>query len=230
MIGAWNASNNDYQWTAGSPTTISPDLSSMGPDEPDAAQLKDGRVLVVWRGMATGTTPTQKYCGIATIAADGITTTLGPVAELKYDDGTEFYSQCSYNRLIRSSATGKLYWIGNMGATGWGQERYPLVIAEVDETGIIPSLIKDTVTVIDDRKPDQPAAIQFSNFALLEDRETHALNLYVTTLGEDPNNFLSADCYKYVVTLHVPEPSSIGLLGTGALVLAMVALVRRRRS
>jgi hypothetical protein len=100
----------------------------------------------------------------------------------------------------------------------------------VEETKPVPSLIKSTVTVIDDRKPDQPTAIQFSNFAILEDRETHALNLYVTTLGEDPNNFLSADCYKYVVTLHVPEPSSIGLLGTGALVLAMVALVRRRRS
>lgn len=74
--------------------------------------------------------------------------------------------------------------------------RYPLVIAEVDyETGL---LVRSTVTLIDDRREGQ-GDIQFSNFSLLEDRETHDLELYLTTYGEDPNPALwtAADCYKY---------------------------------
>ena len=77
--------------------------------------------------------------------------------------------------------------------------RYPLVIAEVDEK--IPALKKNTVTVIDHRQPDQDPDIQFSNFSLLENRETHALELYLTTYGEDATNVFTADNYKYTLTL-----------------------------
>jgi hypothetical protein len=203
MIGRWNGSKKDYDWKAGSLTTISPTLSSYGLDEPDVAQLKDGRVFTVWRCANTPTTPNRKFCAVST---DG-GLTLSPVAELRYDDGSSFYSTNSYHRLIRSSATGDLYWIGNISAAARSGDRYPLVIAQVEETKPVPSLIKSTVTVIDDRKPDQPTAIQFSNFAILEDRETHALNLYVTLLGESTEHFLSADAYKYVVTLNARKPS-----------------------
>jgi hypothetical protein len=109
MIGTWSASTKDYQWTAGSRTTISPTLSSMGLDEPDVAQLKDGRVLVVWRGLKTATNPGRKFCGIST---DG-GMTLGPVAELTYwfwqwwrwsvAAGREGASEMRHGRAERSS-------------------------------------------------------------------------------------------------------------------------------
>jgi hypothetical protein len=199
MIGTWNASKGDYQWKAGKPVTASPAQSTTGLLEPDAAELKDRRVLVTWRCEPQG----WKYFSVST---DG-GLTLSPPAELKYDDGTRFHSSASYHRLLRNSATGKLYWIGNItGKTKDTWPRYPLVIAEVNESGT-PSLKKNTVTVIDDKQPNQTTSVQFSNFSLFEDRETHAFNLFLTAYGESSDSktgFYNANCYKYVLTF-VPQ-------------------------
>ena len=40
------------------------------------------------------------------------------------------------------------------------------------------------MTVIDDRRPGEPAGQELSNFSLLEDRQTHALEPYLTTDGQ----------------------------------------------
>jgi hypothetical protein len=199
FIGTWNPEKEDYQWTPGGRAETSPNLSAGGLMEPEAAELKDGRVLVIWRGENTSTTPGRKFYSVST---DG-GMTLGPVAELRYDDGSSFYSPSSFHRMIRHSVNGKLYWIGNISARppNGGSPRHPLVIAEVAESGVTPTLKKNTVTVIDDRQPGQPDAIQFSNFALLEDRETNAMNLYMTILGAAPDNVFTADSYKYVMTI-----------------------------
>jgi hypothetical protein len=196
FVGRWNALANDYQWTAGNRVEISPELSSRGLMEPEVAELKDRRVLIIWRGSNTATTPGRKWFSIS---RDG-GMTLDEVQELKYDDGSSFYSPSSYHRMIRHSVTEKLYWIGNISAAppSGNSPRYPLVIAEMDEE--IPALKKNTVTAIDDRKPGQSAVIQFSNFSLLENRETHQLELYLTTYGQDEQDVFSADNYKYTLT------------------------------
>ncbi len=36
---------------------------------------------------------------------------------------------------------------------------------------------------------------------LLEDREDHSLEIYLTRLGEDPTDFWGADAYKYTLCL-----------------------------
>jgi len=197
FIGRWDAGAGDYQWTAGKRVEISPHLSSRGLMEPEVAELKDGRILTIWRGSNTAKTPGRKWFSIS---CDG-GMTLSEVQELKYDDGSSFYSPSSYHRMIRHSITEKLYWLGNISAVppSGNSPRYPLVIAEVDEE--IPALKKSTVTAIDDRQPGQSAAIQFSNFSLLENRETHELELYLTTYGQDEKNVFSADNYKYTLTL-----------------------------
>jgi hypothetical protein len=196
FLGKWNPDIENYQWTPGKPVAISPDRSSRGLMEPELAELKDGRVLVIWRGNNTNTTPGRKFFSLS---ADG-GRTFGAVEEMQYNDGSGFYSPSSYHRMIRHSVTGKLYWIGNISAAPpqGNLPRYPLVIAEVDEA--IPALKKNTVTAIDDKRPDQNDAIQFSNFSLLEDRESRSLELYMTLYGETASKF-DADCYKYVVTL-----------------------------
>jgi hypothetical protein len=199
FIGKWNAAARDYEWTAGKRVEIAPEVSSRGLMEPEVAELTDGRVLVVWRGSNTSTTPGRKWFSVS---SDG-GRTLAPVREWKYDDGSQFYSPSSYHRMIRHSVTKKLYWVGNIckDPPSGNSPRYPLVIAEVDET--IPALKRKTVTVIDDRRPGQGAGIQFSNFSLLEDRETHALELHLTTYGQeaDAKDWASADSYKYTLTL-----------------------------
>jgi hypothetical protein len=62
--------------------------------------------------------------------------------------------------------------------------RYPLVLAEVDRrTGL---LIRNTVTVIDDRKPGESETLTLSNFCVREDRGTADLLLHMTRLFAKP--------------------------------------------
>jgi hypothetical protein len=57
------------------------------------------------------------------------------------------------------------------------------------------------VTAIDDRQPADSERLQLSNFSLLENRETHALEIYLTRIGADPKDFWGADAYKYTLTV-----------------------------
>lgn len=103
--------------------------------------------------------------------------------------------------MIRHSVTGKLYWIGNVCSAppSGNTPRYPLIIAEVDET--IPALKRNTVTRIDDRQQGESSRLQLSNFSLLENRHTHNLEVYLTRIGADPEDFWGADAYKYTITI-----------------------------
>ncbi len=195
--GQWDAASQQYRWTAGKRVEVGPGISSRGLMEPEVAELADHRVLVIWRGSNTATTPGRKW---HSLSVDG-GNTLSPVTELTYDDGSQFYSPSAYHRMIRHSQKGKLYWVGNISATppNGNSPRYPLVIAEVDEaTG---TLRRSTVTLIDDRQPDEGVKMHLSNFSLLEDRETHNLEIYLTRLGANPKDFWGSDAYRYTVTL-----------------------------
>ena len=72
--------------------------------------------------------------------------TFSDIRELKYDDGASFYTPSTMCGLIRHSATGKLYYIGNISPTPprGNSPRYPLIIAEIEER--MPALRRKTVT------------------------------------------------------------------------------------
>lgn len=201
FIGRWDDRRNSYAWTAGKPVWVSRSISSRGLMEPEVVELKDGRVLVVWRtsnaGLDPNEVPGHKFFSVSTDGGQ----TLGRPRPWTYDDGTAFFSPSSIHRMIRHSVTGRLYWIGNISPDRprGNSPRYPLVIAEVDEE--IPAIRRDTVTPIDDRRPPDSPRLQLSNFSLLEDREDHRLEIYLTRLGENPGDFWGADAYKY--TLHL---------------------------
>ncbi len=198
FIGKWDAKAADFSWKAGRRVEVSPDLSWRGLMEPEVAELRDKRLLVVWRGSDTAKTAGHKWYSVS---EDG-GMTLSEPAEWKYDDGSHFYSPSAWHLMIRHSVTGRLYWVGNICPEppdgNW--PRYPLVIAEVDEK--ISALKRSTVTAIDDREPGQKGNVQFSNFSLMENRETHELELLMTLYGAlDPANVRTADCYKYILKL-----------------------------
>ncbi len=202
--GRWNTAQQEYQWHAGARLEIAPERSARGLMEPEAAELKDGRLLVVWRGSTQGwdgtsaKIPGRKFFSLSTDGGGAFS----PPAEWRYSDGSEFYSPSSFHRMLRLEANGKLYWLGNISATppAGNSPRHPLVIAEVDEERA--ALKRHTVTAIDDRQFGQ-GDIQFSNFPVLEDRFTHDLILHITTFGQEPNpaDWATAANYRYTLTL-----------------------------
>lgn len=196
FIGKWDPESGDYDWTGGTPVWVPLEVSARGLMEPDVAELEDGRVLVVWRGSNTPVTEGRKWFSVS----DDGGKTLSPVQEWKYDDGSRLYSPSSIHRFFRHSVSGKLYWFGNIcpAPPSGNSPRYPLIVAEVDESKV--TLKRDSVTVIDDKGPDDSPKLQLSNFYLLENRETHQAELYLTRIGADPEDFWGADAYRYTLS------------------------------
>jgi len=210
MLGRWNAERSEYEWKSGASVEISPDQSARGLMEPEVAELRGGRLLVVWRGSDQGwdgtksKEPGRKWFSISTDAGQ----TLSLPRPWHYDDGSPFFSASSIHRMIRHRVTGKLYWLGNInaGPPQGNAPRYPLLIAEVDEVSAM--LKKATVTLLDDRDPENhDFNYQLSNFSLFENRETHELELFLTTYGQvqGQENWSTADSYRYRLQLKPPE-------------------------
>jgi hypothetical protein len=181
-------------WRASNLQNIAPELSAVGLEEPAAVTLKNGNILIVCRGHCTATMQGVKWMSLSTDGGK----TISPIEEFRYSDGSRLFSPSSIHRFIRSTRNGKLYWLANITdkpPEGQGP-RYPLTIAEVDEDKA--AIIKESVAVLDDRRAGEPEALQLSNFSLLENRETLDLELYVTLLGLNANDFWGADVYRYV--------------------------------
>jgi len=206
FIGKWNAAESAYSWEVSEPIAVPHRISGRGLAEPAIAELADGRLWLEMRGSTEAVqkewkgkteSPGRRWISLS---EDG-GRTWSAVTDLRYDTGEQFYSPSTLSTLLRHSRTGKLYWFGNITPTPpeGNLPRYPLYVAEVEET--IPALKKDTLTVIDDYDPEHDSPeIQFSNFKLLEDRETGEIELYMTRLGEQSSHWLHAAAYKYTLT------------------------------
>ena len=181
----WQASNIEY---------LGPERSSRGVLEPEVAVLGDGRLLTVVRGSNTETTPGRKWFNVS----DDGGRRISPLQELRYDDGTRFYSPSSLHRFIRSERNGKLYWLANITPEppDGNSPRYPLYLAEIDEDRL--AVRRDSLLLVDDRGPNEPAAVQLSNFNLLEDRETLDIEIYLTRIGEVADHFWQGAVYRYL--------------------------------
>lgn len=207
FIGTWRVDENAYRWEISERVYVPHRVSGRGLQEPAIAALTDGRLLLVMRGSNeifprnwTGTVeqPGRKWMSIS----DDGGRTWAPVTDLRYDSGEQFYSPSALCKLLRHSRTGKLYWFGNIcpEPPAGNRPRYPLYIAEVAEPDA--ALVKDTLTVIDDRDPDRDSdLVQFSNFSVLENRETGEIELYMTRFGEQAIDWRAAHAYKYTIKL-----------------------------
>ena len=196
FIGKWDKAEQNYRWQKSNSIFLPRQVSSRGLVELGLSELKNGNLLLIMRGSDTAKTPGRKWFSVSKDGGH----TWSDVTDMRYDTGEQFYSPASIHKTIRSSKTGKLYWIGNISnePPKGNHPRYPLYIVEVNEDD--PSFVKDTLTVIDDRDPKRDTdQVQMSNFALLENRETQDVEIYLTRLGENVNTW-SANAYKYTLT------------------------------
>lgn len=171
LIGRWQPDGH-ITWDASEPIRGDGDRTARGLYEPTLAQLPDGRILCVMRGSNGGPRdrkyewPSYKW---AAVSEDGGHTWSKP-KPWTYADGETFFSPASMSELFTHS-NGRIYWIGNLSKENCraNHPRWPLVIGQVDpETG---GLIRETVTVIDTKRPDEKD-VNLSHWHALEDRET----------------------------------------------------------
>ena len=206
--GKWNDSTLRYDLSF-TPIVLDDRQSSRGISEPVIAELKSGKILVVfrasnlilarWNPRISPYAPGYKfYC----LSDDG-GKTFSPPMPWHFDSREVIYSPATYAIIFRSEANGKLYWVGNITdptKTYSNYPRWPLQIVEVDEEWGVAK--KDTLTVIDTRREDETELVQLSNFGLLQDRETGDVEIYLTKYGQFPNRD-TRDCevWKYTVSL-----------------------------
>jgi len=197
FVGRWHDVKQTYEWAHSNPVAVSRRISDRGLMEPWVAQLKNGDLFIDMRGNATAANPGRNFYAMSTDGGK----TLSDARELGFDNGTSFYAPSSLSMMARHSRTGRLYWFGNISdkPTAGNSPRYPLYIAEVDEDR--PAIKRQSLTVIDDYDPKtQTPAVQFSNFSLMEDRESHRYEMYMTVWGEYPDVY-QANVYRYIVEL-----------------------------
>ena len=202
FVGKWNKARQEYDWTKSKSVFLPRRMSTRGLVELNLSELTNGNLLMIMRGSNRGLDP-LKYPGRRwfSVSRDG-GLSWSEVKDMRYDTGEQLYSPSSIAKTIRSSKTGKLYWVGNIPDVppDGNSPRYPLQIVEIDEEG--PSFRKDTVTVIDDRDPEKDSEhLQLSNFSLLENRETQEMEIYLIRLGERGGgpDIWTADAYKYTL-------------------------------
>lgn len=203
FVGRWNETRQDYDWATSNSICLPRARSTRGLVELALSELSSGHLLLIMRGSNTGldplACPARKWFSIS---RDG-GLTWDPVRDIRYDTGEPFYSPASISKTMRSTITGKLYWMGNITdvpADG-NSPRYPLQIVEIDEENL--SFKKETLTVVDERDPELDSEhLQLSNFSLLENRETHEMEVYLIKLGQHGGgpDVWTADAYKYTLT------------------------------
>ncbi|MCB0688152.1 MAG: hypothetical protein KDC53_16560 [Saprospiraceae bacterium] len=195
--GSWNASNQQY---------ISPNLSSRGLLEPEAAILENGNILIVCRGSNVKgqkhtTDPDSLQARKWYLISKDQGRTISEVQELKYTDGSRFFSPSSIHSFVRSTKNKKLYWVANIveNEPQGNSPRYPLCLVEIDEQ--IPGVLKESMVIIDDRQTGDDKKLQLSNFSLIEDRQTKNLELLITKIGQVQDHPGKGAVFKYKIRL-----------------------------
>jgi hypothetical protein len=204
FIGRWNAELVNYDWKLSKPVFVPRRISTRGLVELNISELSTGKLMMIARGSNSGLDPEACPGRRWFSVSDDGGFTWSDIKDIRFDTGEQFYSPASISSAIRSSENNSLYWIGNISEkpVNGNSPRYPLVIIEVDEEKFC--FRKNTLTVIDDRDPlHDSESVQLSNFSILENRETHEIELYLTRYGEhgDGPDTWSADTYKYTLQL-----------------------------
>jgi hypothetical protein len=211
LLGRWRDDLSGLEWRTGGtihlPGGYTP-AGTCGSQEPALAFLDDDRWFATVR-TDTGTADFFRQMPMPVLPWTAVSTdqgrSWGDVRPLRFDDGTLVYVPTAFAEMIRSSKTGKWYWIGNIiphPTYGQCDPRYPLVIAELDEATL--TLRRSTVTVIQDREPEDPPLVRFSNFRVYEHRPTRDFILLMTKSYselQEGHNGLPHPTYRYRITL-----------------------------
>ncbi len=197
--------NGIIEWMQGGSVSVSPTESANGLAEPHAAQLHDGRIVMLLRSGARlpdddspGVTSGKMY----SVSDDGGRTFSKP-SFLKYDDGRTVMCPRSYQDIFLSQKNHRLYAVLNI-ADGpcWNCDpRTHLCIGELDQKSLC--LLRDTVVPIEQRHQEHHPLVRFSNWQQTE-TDDGRLMLFMTIHASENcpiRHGWDKSIYCYMITL-----------------------------
>jgi hypothetical protein len=213
LIGRW-ASGGRIIWNLSSRVVADPTRSTRGWIEPTLAEMPDGTILMVLRGSNELKNDLPGYRWFTTSKDGG--QTWNPVQPWTFSTGEPFFSPSSCSQLLRHS-NGNYYWLGNIVPENpcGNRPRYPFVIGQVDPKNYL--LMRDTVSLIDDRLPDEHSDTTLSNFMAHEDRETGDILLFLArsyTTGSEPADHCTGNIFLFRISVASSTMSTINPLVT----------------
>src|SRR5262249_23861116 len=164
-------------WRSSEPVKGDPTKSTRGMDEPTLASLADGRLMMVMRGSNDKKPSLPGYKWVSYSREGGFHWT--EPKPWAYDNGEPFFSPSACSQLLRNS-NGKLYWLGHISTTNpaGNRPRYPVYAGEVDQnTGL---LIRDSLVLVDDRRPGEDQILILYSLYAREDRQTSQIALHMS--------------------------------------------------
>lgn len=203
IIGEYSP-DGSISWKAGTPRSISADLSTRGLSESALCEISPGKIVMVARGSNAGAAETIEGCKWVCWSKDDGITWSDPVA-LVFDDGSKVPSSATGCEVFRSIRNGKLYFLGNIASSfdqvngNW--PRSPLVVAEIQENPF--AIKRDTITVIDQLCNSESEYVQMSNFRYYQERTSGDIILFLARYGERKGleDWKDADFYRYRIEL-----------------------------
>ncbi|MBP5638972.1 MAG: exo-alpha-sialidase [Victivallales bacterium] len=195
------------QWEQGGELSVAPSESSHGLDEPHAAQLADGRIMMLLR---TGARLPEDGCpGVIsgkmfTISEDGGRSWSRPTF-LKYEDGHTVFCPRSYQDIFLSKKNHRLYAVLNI-------SEYPCVncdprthlfIGEIDQKTLC--LKRSTITPIEQKHAEHHHLVRFSNWSQAETPDGKLLLFMTIAASEDCPIRHGWDKSLYCYTITLPD-------------------------
>ena len=193
------------EWEEGGTLSVSPLESTNGLSEPHAAQMADGRIMLLLRSgsrLPDDDSPGVTSGKMFSVSEDGGRTWSKPMF-LKYDDGRTVMCPRSYQDIFFSRKNHRLYAVLNISDVAcWNCDpRTHLYIGEIDQKTL--ALRRDTITPIEQRHQEHHPLVRFSNWQQAETPDGRLMLLMTIHASEycPIRHGWDKSVYGYLVTL-----------------------------
>ena len=216
LLGAWREGGAGVVWEMGDYVRVDGRRSLDGACEPGICRLPDGRLFMIIRTRAFPDSDVEIPGAKLYAVSEDAGRTWSEARMLRYEDRDPVYAPASFSRVFTSTKNGRAYLITNISDVPcYGCDpRSKLQIAEINRETL--RVIRESVTVIEQRQEDQQETIRFSNFAWHEDRETGNMIIYMAPApgptgswaegnmkdtARSPGLGVPPHCYRYAIIL-----------------------------
>lgn len=202
-IGDWRPDLSGIDWEPVATLRVEPRMGLQGLDEPSACQLRDGRIFALFR--QCGSLPSQEELGFPNVKLYSVSEDEGRTwsepEPLTYQDDKYVNTSVSFSSAFCSAKNGRVYVILNILNRPFEgcNPRSTLHIAEVDTESF--SVKRDTITIIDELQGEHDYHTGYSNWEMLEDRDTRNMLLFMKLENGPVYDGYDWNLYRYEIEL-----------------------------